>query len=74
MTKVVKLGIFIGMLSILLIGNIAIANEKDYALEETLRQIDNPNPQAMEAYTQLTGNPDEYLDRLYESLERLTQE
>ena len=37
----------------------------------TLEQIENPNPQAMEAYTQLTGNPDEYLDRLYKSLERL---
>ena len=53
--------------------NVAIANtDNDAVIAETLEQIENPNPQAMEAYTQLTGQPDEYMNLLYESLNRLT--
>lgn len=45
---------------------------KEYAISETLKQIENPNPQAMEAYTQYTGNPTYYMDELYKSLNQLT--
>ena len=69
----IKLAVLIAMVFTLIFSNAAIANtDNDAVIAETLEQIDNPNPQAMEAYTQLTGQPDEYMNLLYESLNRLT--
>ena len=69
----IKLAILIAMVFTLVFSNVAIANtENDAVIAVTLEQIENPNPQAMEAYTQLTGQPDEYMNLLYESLNRLT--
>ena len=69
----IKLAVLIAMVFTLIFSNAAIANtENDAVIAETLEQIDNPNPQAMEAYTQLTGQSDEYMNLLYESLNRLT--
>lgn len=65
--------VVVGALYLALLFGLAHAADftKAEVIDITLEQIENPNPQAMEAYTQLTGNPDEYLDRLYKSLERL---
>ena len=69
----IKLAILIAMVFTLVFSNAAIANTENGAvIAETLEQIENPNPQAMEAYTQLTGQPYEYMNLLYESLNRLT--
>ena len=69
----IKLAVLIAMVFTLIFSNAAIANtENDAVIAETLEQIENPNPQAMESYTQLTGQPYEYMNLLYESLNRLT--
>ena len=69
----IKLAVLIAMVFTLIFSNAAIANtENDAVIAITLEQIENPNPQAMESYTQLTGQPYEYMNLLYESLNRLT--
>ena len=69
----IKLAVLIAMLFTLVFSNAAIANTtNEDVIAETLEQIESPNPQAMEAYTQLTGQPYEYMNLLYESLNRLT--
>ena len=68
-----KVAILIAMLYVLVFGSVAMAETKDQVIAVTLEQIENPNPDAMAAYTQLTGQPDEYMTRLYESLNRLTE-